>query len=92
MMRWEYLTIVWKQSTSSSGAQQTWTDEIWVKRPGSEYEKSNHYPADLGNDGWELVSNLVLETALGGGVRGWNQVGIPVAREWMFKRPAEEPK
>jgi hypothetical protein len=40
----------------------------------------------LGNRGWELVSETVMETTIVGTAHGWRSVGIPAVTRFMFKR------
>jgi hypothetical protein len=45
--------------------------------------------AELGAEGWELVSETVLDTTIVAGGLGWTDVAIPVRMRWTFKRPAD---
>jgi len=44
--------------------------------------------AELGAEGWELVSETVLDTTIVASGLGWRDVAIPVKMRWTFKRPA----
>lgn len=43
---------------------------------------------ELGGEGWELVGFEVVRSRIGK-AQGWSEVGYPVRRVWMFKRPTE---
>lgn len=45
--------------------------------------------AELGAEGWELVSESVLNSVIVDKSEGWSQVGIPITIRWMLKRPAQ---
>ena len=43
---------------------------------------------ELGAEGWELVGFEAVRSRIGK-AQGWSEVGYPVRRVWMFKRPVE---
>lgn len=101
--RWEYMRVAYIYSTEPPvkrdgiQRQRTWSHVYYVYRPGQSEETidSKHlnfdsYLNDLGNEGWELVSESVRETTLISPVYGWEMVGHPVRIVWTFKRPAED--
>lgn len=45
--------------------------------------------AEVGDEGWELVSESVLDTVIADESEGWSEVGMPVKVRWMMKRRAE---
>jgi hypothetical protein len=45
--------------------------------------------AECGIEGWELVSETVMDTAFVGRSQGWSEVGSPIEIRWIMKRPAQ---
>jgi hypothetical protein len=93
--RWQYMTIVWGHiSTPDRGLVQEYfingagRSEKRVSRAehGEDEDFSfGDFLDELGAEGWELVSETVLETTLLPGI-GWEQVGSPVRIRWMLKK------
>ena len=96
---WEYLSLTYNSATSveqsASGSRRRYNQSYSVRRPdGVVEERRGDLSVDvllneLGNDGWELVSETVWHTAIMEGVNGWTESGSPVTARWTFKRPCE---
>lgn len=41
---------------------------------------------EFGGEGWELVSETVLDTTIESDRAGWDQVGVPVRIRWILRR------
>ena len=103
MAAWEYLFLVAELSAELVGDQRTgqsWehktTFAFWRDGPEPaetrEFQGASELPVvpnvlnELGRDGWELVHAQVR--IAGVGPHGaWPQAGVPVIRDWVFKRP-----
>jgi len=55
----------------------------------AQFQAPSGWRNQLGAEGWEQVSHVLLENTVGGPLRGWPQVGTPVTQEWTFKRPLD---
>lgn len=104
--RWEYLFVTWisKRETVKLDTY-TWTYTFWIKRPGSEEEEErlswssetkettlalNELLNELGGEGWEMVSETVLDSVVFSSKHGVESVGAPLRMRWNFKRPAPD--
>jgi hypothetical protein len=48
--------------------------------------------SDLGAEGWELVSQVVLRSVITSHSFGWaDSSGTPIQMQWVFKRPILDP-
>jgi hypothetical protein len=45
---------------------------------------------EFGAQGWELVSETVLDTTLVSDQNGWSKAGTPIEIRWILKRKVEE--
>ncbi len=91
MKRWEYLVVRLERSLLDMSAP-AFEEQYWISRPGpelSEFQAPSGWRNQLGAEGWEQVSHVLLENTVGGPLRGWPQVGTPVTQEWTFKRPLD---
>lgn len=98
-VRWEYMTVRWVARRNPG------RHDFVIRRPGEEDEETRRQwskadpdavgPSaedllnEFGAEGWELVSALVTESAVGGTLSGWDRGGFPIQREWILKRPAQ---
>jgi len=53
---------------------------------GAETVKIHDLLAEFGAEGWELVSETVLDSVIFEKSEGWSQVGAPLKIRWMMKR------
>jgi len=97
--RWEYLVISAQYTlvpAETKGEPSTWLYEYALLWPGAQEEEKRPYPgenfsnllAEVGRDGWELVTAVVNDTWITE-VRGIPNAGIPVRTAYTFKRPIE---
>jgi hypothetical protein len=81
---YEHFWSIWRP-----GASQAETPEGWATtRPDglNLMELLN----DLGADGWELVSEVVMRSAVSSHSFGWNTASAqPIQMKWLFKRPLD---
>ncbi len=92
MVRWEYAVLRVRISAMST---EEWNYEAiaWVdKREIYKCTLNNYYwtapLADLGRDGWELVSTTTENALMTSEVIGWPaRTSRPVATYFTFKRP-----
>lgn len=79
--------------------EQQWRGEYFLRRPGAEIETHLQHDfgeepkvsfldllAELGAEGWELVSETALSAAAVTGTHGWSDVGMPIEIRWTLKR------
>lgn len=94
--RWEYLTLAeeYSVSTAAVGGFGQWVKLWHIRRPGATTSEvvggeshATEFLNQLGSEGWELVSNTVVETTIVPGQRGMAEVGTQVLQTWTFKRP-----
>jgi hypothetical protein len=104
--RWEYLHVVWiYKRTTVKVETYKWTQIYWVYRPGVEKGEErfawsedttkvkvtfNDILNELGSEGWELVSESVLDSVVFSNKHGVEMVGAPLRMRWNFKRPARD--
>ena len=100
--RWEYLTVAWTlTATPPAAAGQAWRLEgtYRIARAGAPGVETRTYDAgttstmgddllaELGADGWELVSHVVERTTVSPS-QGYETAGVPISSKQIFKRPA----
>lgn len=91
--RWEYLTVKWESSVNASTSPPTHDERLIAVRSGQppvvlgEGEGTLTVFDQLGADGWELVSETVIETASFAQSRGYHQITAPINVRFRFKRP-----
>lgn len=56
---------------------------------GAETVKIQDLLAEFGAQGWELLSETVLDTTIVSNHGGWSQVGTPIQIRWILKRRVE---
>jgi hypothetical protein len=44
---------------------------------------------EFGAEGWELISETILDTTIVGNHAGWSKIGTPVEIRWILKRRVE---
>jgi hypothetical protein len=97
--RWEYLVVEWRYSTNfasvTSSEPQTWESVYYVARAGADTETHPGdldwiaFVNDLGEQGWEMVSETTRLSVIVAQAQGWKDVGRPISIVWQFKRPVE---
>jgi hypothetical protein len=93
--RWEYLTLTWTHSASGPDDALQY-DSKWLIRQahtGADTERPAtdalvDVLADLGNDGWDLVSETVQSSAHVAKT-GYPTATTPLRVRWILKRAAE---
>lgn len=98
--RWEYMTIMWvAKKDPQENNFLIWQpgdkkDELrrqWSKAdPDLDGPNARDLLNEFGADGWELVSDVVTESAVGKTLSGWDEGGFPIRREWTLKRRARD--
>jgi len=81
---------------ATSRPEQTWTSDYYIWWPdatepearlnmdGTEWSK---IAAELGRQGWRLVTAEIPRSSVGSGVNGWTgAVSFPVSERWYFER------
>jgi len=80
----------------------TWTQTYLIYGPDGEEEKRHIWSSEegtseakitltellneLGEEGWELASETVLNSVVLSKRQGFSQVGVPISTRWIFKR------
>lgn len=94
--RWEYMIVswvsrripvkhdfyIWRPGQAKAEIRHQWSE----KDPEAEGPHSGDLLNELGAEGWELVSDVVTESAVGTTQSGWDRGGFPIKREWTLKR------
>jgi hypothetical protein len=103
MIRWEYLTLTWRQWVSEDT--NDWVSEAYVQHPDGTYkhvaekalasESRFRIPlamSDLGREGWEALNVHVNNAAqlIKGTGSATHYVAEPMNITIFFKRPAED--
>ncbi|MFG1652932.1 hypothetical protein ACGFIE_23670 [Micromonospora sp. NPDC049275] len=74
-------------------AEPFWQGKYKVRRPGA--KESEEFPVEkqyaellneLGAEGWELSTALILDTVVSTNGAGFKNAGVPVSISWTFKR------
>lgn len=94
MTRWEYLTVLWQWhfAFDVGKAEPSFWSKTLIYRPGVEKEERegpldwNALANELGDEGWELVSDYTAGSNLGQ-AQGWPNASRPIKRRSIFKRP-----
>lgn len=96
-MVWRYLTA------KKADEKRTWRQELTVTRPGQDDETRLVWTSsstdetktstldllnELGAEGWELITETVLDSEIFTRLHGWENVGSPVLMKYVLKRPA----
>jgi hypothetical protein len=99
--RWEYLTVTWTlTATPPAATGQPWRLEgaYRIVHAGHAEVRTRTYDAtapstagddllaELGAEGWELVSHVIDRTAVAPS-QGYETAGVPIASRQIFKRP-----
>jgi hypothetical protein len=64
---------------------------LWSSKEGEEGSKKSILDLmnELGAEGWELVTDAPIDSVIATShSTGWSEAGIPVLRQWLFKRSA----
>jgi hypothetical protein len=90
MTKWEYLLIAETRHWNSDN--KDFEDKYWVQGPDDESfrekQKDERLSLNvLGDEGWELVSELIRENGILMNNRGLNTGGVAVDLRYTFKRP-----
>lgn len=94
--------MVWRYSTAKKADEKrTWRQELTITRPGQDGETRLVWTSpptdeaktstldvlnDLGAEGWELVTETVLDSEIFSRLHGWESVGSPVLMRYLLKR------
>lgn len=83
---WEYMQIVW--AYTGSGVEEA----FFISQPGKGSDKRdasdlhiNELLNEFGAQGWELVTETVLESVVMEH-KGWGPAGMPKRERWTLKR------
>ena len=87
MTRWEYLSVAETRFWNSEA--KDFEDKYWVRGPGDEdwREDESFSLSAAGEEGWELIGQLVRENGILMNNRGLNTGGVAVDLRYTFKRP-----
>ena len=97
------VTWIYSTTNQNTVAPTTWKGEYSIARPGQPRETRLSYDStdkgaettgidallnELGADGWELVSETVMDTTIFSSLHGWSDSGTPTQMRWSLKRRA----
>ncbi len=98
------MSVVWRYSTAKKADEKRmWRQELTITRPDQDGETRLVWTSpstdetktstldvlnELGDEGWELITETVLDSEIFTRLHGWESVGSPVLTKYLLKRPA----